>query len=103
MKIGRYQLENLIGEGIRFLFIDLRTPAEREEISDALFEKAMPLVFNELVENLTTNEVSVDSPILLMDQTGETVDPLVQDLEELGYKNVYVVRGGAREIASPVH
>lgn len=91
MKIGRFQLENLLREGIRFLFIDLRTPDERASLTEPLFEKALPMSLTELRENLVANKVSPDAAILLLDDSGATAPAAAADLEATGYKNVYYV------------
>lgn len=99
-EIGRFQLENLLSAGVKFLFIDLRNETERSAGAHALFSKAMPMAFDELKLNLTQNQVPFDAPILLLDQNGLTSDRIAQELETLSFKNVYVIRGGATQILS---
>ncbi len=96
LQIGRYQLENLIREGVRFLFIDFRSESERlARASEPLLAKTMPMSLGELHENLKSNQVPFDAAILLLDETGAESVLTAAALETQGYKNVYVVRGGA--------
>ncbi len=94
LKIGRYQLENLVREGVRFLFVDLRSEAERSEWTDPILSKAMPLGLKELQENLTSNAVPVDAAIVLLSQDGVAAQAAAVGLESDGFKNVYIVRDG---------
>ncbi len=100
MNIGRFQLENLLSAGVKFLFIDLRSEDERTSGAHALFSKAMPMAVDELKANLSQNQVPLDAPILLLDQNGLNSDRVAQELESLSFKNVYVIRGGAAQILS---
>lgn len=100
LKIGRFQLENLLSAGVKFLFIDLRNETERLAGGHALFTKAMPMTFIELKLNLAQNHVPLDAPILLLDQNGLNSEHIAQELEALSFKNVYVIRGGAVQILS---
>ena len=96
LQIGRYQLENLVREGVRFLFIDFRSEAQRTaRAADPLLAKTMPMSTGELHENLKSNQVPLDAAILLLDETGESSVSVATTLELQGYKNVYVIRGGA--------
>jgi rhodanese-related sulfurtransferase len=94
LKVGRYQLENLVREGVRFLFVDLRTEAERSTWTDPLLSKAMPLAFQELQENLISNAVPVDSAIVLLSEDGTSATAAALGLEAGGFTNVYIVRDG---------
>lgn len=94
MKIGRYQLENLVREGVRFIFADLRSAEERSAYTDPLLVSAMPLTAADLQTNLTLNQVPADSPILLLSQDGMQAAQVATELEGAGFKNVYIVRGG---------
>ncbi len=99
IQIGRYQLENLTREGVRFLFIDLRTDAERAAgPPETLLAKSMPMTFEQLQENLKLNQIPLDAAILLLDNAGEAAPQAAANLEAQGYKNVYVVRGGAASL-----
>ncbi len=92
MKIGRYQLENLVREGIKFLFADLRTADERALFNDALLASATPLTEAELRARLSG--ASPDSAILLLSQDGTLAAKVADSLESEGFKNVYIVRDG---------
>ena len=100
LTIGRFQLENLLSAGVKFLFIDLRTESERSSGAHALFSKAMPMAFDELKTNLSQNQVPLDAPIILLDQDGSNSNRIAQELEALSFKNVYLIRGGAAQILS---
>lgn len=92
MKIGRYQLENLVREGIKFLFADLRTPDERALFNDALLAQAQPFTESELREKLSATPR--DAAILLLCHDGTKTARLATSLELEGFKNVYIVREG---------
>jgi rhodanese-related sulfurtransferase len=94
MKIGRYQLENLVREGVRFIFADLRSAEERALFTDPLLAAAMPLELAALKANLTTSHVPFDSPILLLSEDGTAASSAALELEAEGFKNVYIVRDG---------
>jgi rhodanese-related sulfurtransferase len=88
MKIGRYQLENLVREGIKFLFADLRTDEQRKEFSDPLLASAVSLTAAELRSRL--QGAPADSAVLILSQDGVAAETLEAD----GFKNVYIVRDG---------
>lgn len=94
LAIGRYQLENLIREDIRFLFADLRTVDERAMFADPLVARAVVLSVDELRARVA--EMPRDSAIVLLSEDGELAANESAALESLGFKNVYIVRGGAR-------
>lgn len=94
LKIGRYQLENLVGQGVRFLFVDLRSEEERSAWTDPLLAKAMPLSLSELQSNLTSNGVSPDAAIVLLSQDDTDAHTASLELEANGFKNVYIIRDG---------
>jgi rhodanese-related sulfurtransferase len=92
MKIGRYQLENLVREGIKFLFADLRTDEQRKEFSDPLLASAVSLTAAELRSRL--QGAPADSAVLILSQDGVAAAAAAETLEADGFKNVYIVRDG---------
>ena len=98
MRIGRYQLENLVREGIRFLFADLRTPDQRAQFSDPILAHALPLTSQELREKL--KGAPLDSAVLLLSQDGSEAASVADSLEADGFKNVYIVRDGVGSLRS---
>jgi rhodanese-related sulfurtransferase len=98
VKIGRYQLENLVREGVRFLFADLRSPEERSAYTDPLLASAVPLTAGELRARLAG--APLDSAILILSQDGTLASSVASSLETEGFKNVYIVRDGIGSLRS---
>jgi rhodanese-related sulfurtransferase len=98
MRIGRYQLENLVREGIRFLFADLRTPEQRAQFDDPLLVGSIALSAEELHAKL--EGAAPDSAVLLLSQDGSEAASVADSLESKGFKNVYIVRDGVASLRS---
>jgi len=98
MKIGRYQLENLVREGVKFLFADLRSEEERANFGHALLTKAVPISEAELSERLSG--APADSAVLLLSQDGAHAAKVAEALEGQGFKNVYILRDGIAALQS---
>ncbi len=98
MRVGRYQLENLVREGIKFLFADLRTADERAQFDDPLLAKAEALSADELVTRL--EGAPLDSAVLLLSQDGSQAATVAETLESKGFKNVYILRDGVDSLRS---
>ena len=98
MKVGRYQLENLVREGIKFLFADLRTIDQRAQFNDPLLSTSLALTPDELHAKL--NGAPLDSAVLLLSQDGLEAAAVAESLESAGFKNVYIVQGGVAALRS---
>ena len=98
MKIGRYQLENLTREGIKFLFADLRTPEQRAEFNDPLLATSVPLSAADLRARL--EGAPADTAVLILSQDGVEASDVAESLESDGFKNVYMIRDGIAALRS---
>jgi rhodanese-related sulfurtransferase len=97
MLIGKYQLQNLKNNGVRFHFFEIID----EEIATGLHAKQSPLLVgcqklsaSNAVEELEKQGLSKDAPIVLICEHGMKSMELAAKLEQNSFLNVYVVEGG---------
>lgn len=106
-EISFYQLENLILQRVPFHFINFAN----EETLLSCFQHINPYFQKFLKDQLyTVTEIekaqdlikekpfSIDTPIVLICENGETSQTLAEQLEQKGYKNVYVISSGLKQL-----
>jgi rhodanese-related sulfurtransferase len=94
--IGLFQLENLIIARSPFVFLNLAT--ETIEISDSklrsYIEKAILVHPDRLTDYLGEQKILKEHPIVLVCLDSRVSRLKSQDLDRLGYTNVYVIENG---------
>lgn len=101
LEIGLFQLENLALVQTRFQLFDLRrAPGPVHPHVDALLAKARPLRADQVEKVMQTEQISLDAPIVLLCETGDTSTAVAERLESIGYDQVYVVAGGVAGLLS---
>ena len=98
MKIGAYQLGNLLRNQIKFVYLDFRSPVGRAGYAGdpALLAGVKPAEAKaELLANLAK-----DAPIVLLCDDGLASAAEAEALEGVGFINVFVIEGGARGLGA---
>ena len=92
MKIGSYQLQNLLQQRTRFLFLDLRTG--EVERAHELLQGSVFVDEAQAVSHVRGNSPGHDFPIVLVCEDGSRSLQVAQALGEAGFSNLFVVRDG---------
>lgn len=93
MKIGLFQLENLLSIRNQFVFLDVRL--KKEDWPAQLKETLQPAVHVDQSRNyLVHNKIPHGTPIMLIDEDGRRSEIVARELEAAGYKQIYVVAEG---------
>lgn len=100
MKLGEYQLANLIRNQVKFLYLDLRSEEVRKKQSpnDFIFGGATPVSPEQVLEYARTNTPDKAFPVVLICETSEKSMASAQVLEQDAFINVYVLDGGTGSI-----
>lgn len=91
MKIGEFQLRNLIENRVRFLYLDLRTNDGREH---ELLAGSIRTAPENVMAKVQESGVPKDWPIVLICETGTSSMTAALELVQNSYVNVCVVEGG---------
>jgi rhodanese-related sulfurtransferase len=91
LKIGRYQLENLLRNGVRFQFFDL---SEDVTSQHELLTGSRKLRAESALEEINAMNLSKDAPIVLICENSVKSMDVARRLEQNSYLNVYVFEGG---------
>ena len=92
MKIGSFQLENLLSQRTRFVYLDLRLgDADR---SHRLLSGSIVVDEAQVFGQVATLAPSLDFPVVLVCENGERSMRAALALDAAGYSNVFVVRDG---------
>lgn len=115
MKVGRYQLENLLRNQIRFLFVDLSKSGQRS--AESLFSNAVHFDFTKtrnatseatravqierdrLLEFVQEKAADFSAAILLVCEDGDASEAAADLLAKHNYINVFVLEGGHRSVS----
>jgi rhodanese-related sulfurtransferase len=89
-KIGRFQLENLLRNNVRFLYVDLRTSSEENQI----LKSSIRLAPEQVRVHLEGNNIAKDHPVVLICDDGKISLKIALELESNSFRNVFVVDGG---------
>jgi rhodanese-related sulfurtransferase len=99
MEVGLFQLENLLAIRNQFIFLDIR--ADFEEWPRELKTLLQTAVHVDQSRNyLSTQKISTETPIILIDENGERSKIEARELELAGYKQIYIVAEGLRGLLS---
>lgn len=96
-EIGEFQLENLVSQPLQFTFFDLSVKSLSPR-AQQLFEKAQKILENQVTQSLEELQVPKEAPIVLVCDKGKVSLKWAKKLEQMGYTNVYVLKGGAQGI-----
>ena len=99
MKIGSYQLQNLLQQRTRFLFLDLRV-GDVDRIHE-LLRGSVVVDEAQAVGHVRENSPDHDFPIVLVCENGSRSLQVAQDLGEAGFSNLFVVRDGFIGLCAP--
>lgn len=94
LQIGRYQLENLLRQQIKFHFYDLSDDSPQAPPRHELTATALRLPAGDVLAHLRAQNAAGDAPIVLICENGSKSVALAAELEQNSFRNVYVVRGG---------
>jgi rhodanese-related sulfurtransferase len=102
VKIGAYQVRNLILNQTQFVYLDLRSEAERAAFAGdtALLSGTQAVSTAAVLATLQASGRPLEFPVVLLCETGEPSARLASELESAGYRNVFFVGGGAQALAS---
>lgn len=99
MKLGEYQLANLIRNQVKFLYLDLRSEnARKMDPEDFIFTGATPVTPEQVLEYARRNAPDKAFPVVLICETSEKSMASAQLLEQDAFINVYVLEGGTGSI-----
>ncbi|HVK60299.1 MAG TPA: rhodanese-like domain-containing protein [Bdellovibrionales bacterium] len=90
LMIGRYQLENLLKNGVLFHFFNLSVQSS----AHSLLHGSVKLEASAAVEHISHLGLSKDAPIVLICENGAKSMEVARVLGENLFLNVYVVEGG---------
>jgi rhodanese-related sulfurtransferase len=94
--IGLYQLENLLIARPTFHFLDVRLQpraVSAPRIQNILAQAAV-VTSTQVLTYLRNLESRVDDPIVLLCEDGRLSHTIAMQLEEAGFRQVYIVEGG---------
>lgn len=95
MKIGEFQLRNLIENSVRFLYLDLRTGDGREH---ELLAGSIKIAPKDVQMTVQQSGVAKDWPIVLICENGTDSMAAALELAQDSYINVCVVEGGVEAL-----
>lgn len=101
MTIGRFQLENLLKTGVRFLYFDLRPEGVRAVQTLDLLYGSRAVAPESVLNDLKEKAAPSDAAILLIDEDGSQSPAVAELLEKSGFMNVYVIGGGVAAMVAP--
>lgn len=96
MKIGEYQLRNLIESRTPFLYLDLRTVNESDH---ELLAGSIKINPQDVLATVRAKGVATDGPIILICETGTVSTAAAIELSENSYINVFVIAGGLEALS----
>jgi rhodanese-related sulfurtransferase len=102
-QLGRFQLENLISQPLRFHYFDLRKEkrgVKKNEGVSHLLEPALSLSSKTLLEEVSARVDTKDQPIVLLCENGRLSRRVARVLIDMDYKNVCVITRGVRGLTS---
>lgn len=99
--IGEYQLANLQSGRVKFLFLDLRAPQEREafEKDERWFQGSQSVSPVKVIETVRAQGYANDAPIVVICETGANSMAAAHELARNSFINVFVVEGGAKGLS----
>jgi rhodanese-related sulfurtransferase len=100
MKIGQYQLENLLRQRIPFLYLDLRKPDVRasEAVGHFLLSASVAVEPDKVLDYVLSLGLAISHPIVMICETGLKSMDAALELEKNSFVNVYVIEGGTKSL-----
>lgn len=99
MKVGLFQVENLTSIRGQFVFLDVRLKNEAwPEKLKIVLQSAIHV--DQSRNYLLQNKIPPATPIMLIDEDGRRSEAVARDLEEAGFKQIYVVADGLEGLLS---
>jgi rhodanese-related sulfurtransferase len=101
--LGAFQLEGILRNAVPHLFVDLQTDGERQKLKGLklwgqrswILGRAQPWLEDAFLRHLESENIDKAYPLILLCHSGEISLRIAERLEASGYRNVYVVQGGA--------
>lgn len=106
-EISFYQLENLIMQRVPFKFLNFSdeqkllsafahlNPYYMRFLKDQLYSVTTE---EKALEFISSQSFPLDMPMVLLCEDGESSKSLAQKLEQTGFKNVYVIAAGLKQL-----
>lgn len=100
IKIGTYQLQNLIRHQAKFVYFDLRTEAERSKgpQNHPLLTGSQAMEPSQAVATVKSYGIDASYPIVLICENGSKSVAVAEELEQNSFINVFVVEGGVQSL-----
>lgn len=95
LKIGRYQLENLYKNNVRFTYLNLGSESDH-----ALMRGSVAVTPDAAVEKIRGMNLPNHAPIVLICENGSKSVSVAKSLGDNGYINVIVVDGGLAALSN---
>lgn len=95
LKIGEYQLQNLIANRVGFLYLDLRNPSGGAN-DHALLSGSRPCRADLVLVSVHDAGLKPDAPIVLICENGAKSLVAAETLARNSFINVFVVEGGVQ-------
>ena len=98
VRIGQYQLENLLKNRIGFAYLDLRDPKTRESehLGHPLLAGSHSVAPENAVEYIRGLNLPNHAPIVLICENGSKSLGVALELEDNSYINVFMIEGGIK-------
>ena len=101
VRIGQYQLENLLKNKIGFAYLDLRDPTIRqiEHMGHPLLAGSQSVAPENAVEYVRALNLPNHAPIVLICENGAKSLGAALELEDNSYINVFIIEGGIKGLS----
>lgn len=93
LKIGAFQLENLMENPIKFILLDLRDKNEAP-----YFKKSIMATAETAEGILKENHITLDDAVVIVCRDGNLSESLAQTLSLKKYKNIVILNGGTQSL-----
>ena len=97
MRIGEYQLRNLISNRTQFVYLDLRSPERiaAQAPGHFFFTGSIPARSEQVLEIMRDKGYGTSTPVVLICENGSKTVAVAKTLAQNSFLNVFVVEGGA--------
>ncbi len=100
LRIGEYQLRNLLQNRVQFFYINLSSDTESETSKHELLQSSRKVSADALSETLRQWGAAPDAPIVLICENGLKSMAAALELAQDSYINVFVFEGGTQSLES---
>ncbi len=98
IRIGEYQLRNLLHNRVKFLFLDLSVESTVPEFARELLIGSRKVSASDVMECVRQSGSAFDAPIVLICENGAKSVAAAQELARNSFINVFVVDGGIQAL-----